>query len=111
MDSVGTQETQDASQAYMTRPDDDLLDSNCWGLLWPIEDKRQTDGPAAPWRFNKDKNRYTLGRGPNCDVKVVSQIISEFFSCGHALLFPLLLSLRSMFAKLRRPGVMTTHRQ
>jgi hypothetical protein len=78
MDSIGTQETQElASQAYRATAEDDQLDSNCWGLLWPIEDKRQIDGRASPWRFNKDKTRYTLGRGPNCDVKVVSQIISE----------------------------------
>jgi hypothetical protein len=70
-----TQETQIASQYYSQRLEDEADNTNCWGLLWPINSK--STGRPNPWRFNKDKREYMVGRSNNADVKIVSQIISE----------------------------------
>lgn len=66
-----TQETQIASQTYTSQREDEPNDANCWGLLWPIASGNK------PVRFNKDKQEYTIGRGPQCDLRISSQIISN----------------------------------
>jgi len=70
----GTQETQIASQGYLQLQEEEANYNACWGLLYPIAHKGNKQ--ASPWRFNKDKQRYTVGRSASADVKITGQIIS-----------------------------------
>lgn len=70
-----TQETQIASQGYLQLQEEDANFNSCWGLLYPIAHKGNK--VVSPWRFNKDKKQYNVGRSASCDVKITGQIISN----------------------------------
>jgi len=81
-----TQETQIASQGYLQLQEEEANYNACWGLLYPIAHKGNKQ--SSPWRFNKDKKQYNVGRSASCDVKITGQIISTFSHSSSGLSRP-----------------------